>query len=103
MSYWIVRNSWGSSFGDNGYLYIKMGDNLCGEFNIAAFHPRSGQSQNVTKIPNFILWKSWEKQKAHDCPICEIKAGDKLAFVSSLYSRLFKGKGIQYNLEDGCH
>lgn len=30
ISYWIVRNSWGSSFGDNGYLYIKMGDNLCG-------------------------------------------------------------------------
>ena len=63
MSYWIVRNSWGSSFGDNGYLYIKMGDNLCGEFNTAAFHPRSGQSQNVTKIPNFILWNG--KNKKH--------------------------------------
>ncbi|OQR66169.1 cathepsin O-like [Tropilaelaps mercedesae] len=28
--YYIVRNSWGSSFGDNGYLYIAIGNNLCG-------------------------------------------------------------------------
>ena len=32
MPYWIVKNSWGSDFGDHGYLYIKIGDNLCGEF-----------------------------------------------------------------------
>lgn len=35
--YWIVRNSWGSSYGDNGYLYIKMGDNLCGVANSPSF------------------------------------------------------------------
>ncbi|XP_031572272.1 cathepsin O-like [Actinia tenebrosa] len=28
--YWIVRNSWGADFGDKGYLYIKIGKNLCG-------------------------------------------------------------------------
>ncbi|XP_067661394.1 cathepsin O-like [Haliotis asinina] len=28
--FYIVRNSWGVDFGDNGYLYIKYGDNLCG-------------------------------------------------------------------------
>ncbi|KAK6173171.1 hypothetical protein SNE40_016677 [Patella caerulea] len=28
--YYIVRNSWGTDFGDNGYLYIKIGENLCG-------------------------------------------------------------------------
>ncbi|XP_056625650.1 cathepsin O isoform X1 [Triplophysa dalaica] len=28
--YWIVRNSWGTSWGDNGYVYIKIGSNLCG-------------------------------------------------------------------------
>ncbi|XP_022665093.1 peroxisomal nicotinamide adenine dinucleotide carrier-like isoform X2 [Varroa destructor] len=28
--YYIVRNSWGRSFGDNGYMYIATGRNLCG-------------------------------------------------------------------------
>ncbi|XP_010626311.1 cathepsin O [Fukomys damarensis] len=28
--YWIVRNSWGSSWGVGGYIYIKMGSNMCG-------------------------------------------------------------------------
>lgn len=28
--YYIVRNSWGSDFGDKGYLYLRIGQNLCG-------------------------------------------------------------------------
>jgi len=48
-----------------------MGDNLCGEFNIAAFHPRSGESQNLTKIPNFILWN--EKNKKHTVLYVKLK------------------------------
>ncbi|XP_028816722.1 cathepsin O [Denticeps clupeoides] len=28
--YWIVRNSWGTSFGNEGYVYIKIGSNVCG-------------------------------------------------------------------------
>ncbi|CAB4033640.1 cathepsin O, partial [Paramuricea clavata] len=28
--YWIVRNSWGTDFGLDGYLYIKMNENICG-------------------------------------------------------------------------
>jgi len=28
--YWIVRNSWGTSWGQNGFIYVKEGSNACG-------------------------------------------------------------------------
>lgn len=28
--YYIVRNTWGTAFGINGYLHIAVGRNLCG-------------------------------------------------------------------------
>jgi len=28
--HYIVRNSWGTGFGDKGYLYVAIGSNLCG-------------------------------------------------------------------------
>lgn len=32
--YWIVQNSWGTTWGNEGYVYIKIGANVCGKFNI---------------------------------------------------------------------
>jgi len=35
-NYWIVRNSWDTNWGVNGYIFIKKGGNLCGVANIVA-------------------------------------------------------------------
>merc|ERR1711907_789931 len=28
--YWIVRNSWSSTWGEEGYIYLEMSENTCG-------------------------------------------------------------------------
>ncbi|KAF4717451.1 hypothetical protein FOZ62_007449, partial [Perkinsus olseni] len=33
-SYYIIRNSWGDSWGEDGYIYMKRGDNSLGRCNM---------------------------------------------------------------------
>jgi cathepsin F len=32
--YWIIRNSWGTSWGNAGFIYVEQGKNLCGLANL---------------------------------------------------------------------
>mmetsp|Transcript_16843 Transcript_16843/g.67956 ORF Transcript_16843/g.67956 Transcript_16843/m.67956 type:complete len:351 (-) Transcript_16843:522-1574(-) len=47
--YWIVRNSWADTWGLDGYIYLKMGDNTCGIADHAAVPTLNTAAKAVEK------------------------------------------------------
>merc|ERR1712019_198723 len=45
--YWIVRNSWNTDWGIDGYMHLKMGSNLCGVADDATIASVAGQAEVV--------------------------------------------------------
>ena len=56
--YWIVRNTWGSDWGENGYLRIIANDNMCGKWFVQV------SKHNVLKqCTLMLLWYMYHSEK----------------------------------------
>merc|ERR1711907_467488 len=85
--YWIIRNSWGSSWGQHGYIYFKKGSNLCDIESHGTIARVSGSatggethlgSSTVASAPK-CLANSKQCSSNNDCcsKVCETDAASK--------------------------
>ena len=85
--YWIIRNSYGKSFGENGYAKIKIGDNIC------------GIEDDLHYIS--ISWDSWCGEGCDDCYYDSLNK--KTVCLNCIYGYRYNGDNQRcYKCSEGC-
>jgi len=61
--YWIVRNSWASTWGEDGYIYLEMAENTCGLADDATI-PTVTLDMSAQQHAEAAIWREKKYQQA---------------------------------------